>query len=101
MMNSKLESIPPSLCSLTNLYRLGLKSNSLRKLPEEFGGLKGLVELFLTDNMLTCLPDSICECSQLVKLQVCARPQALFLQGPSARMWKQKWLNWSSDVASA
>lgn len=49
-MKNELLAVPEELCNLSRLYRLGLKTNQLQRLPAQLGRLTSLVELFVTDN---------------------------------------------------
>ncbi len=68
LQGNKLTSIPESIGSLTNLYKLDLYKNQLKALPEAIGKLKNLKELDLCANQLQALPKSIGNLKNLDRL---------------------------------
>jgi len=64
--------IPASICNLTNLVSLDLRFNELSdSIPNDIGNLTFLKELFLTNNSLSgSIPASICNLTNLVSLDL-------------------------------
>ncbi|KAL7818237.1 hypothetical protein V8C26DRAFT_50661 [Trichoderma gracile] len=58
---NKLSRLPGSLCDITNLTVLSLRSNELTELPPAISKLANLTELNLSHNKLRCLPSEILE----------------------------------------
>ena len=67
----KLSKVPEAVYGLTELEKLDLSDNCLKKLlPTGINKLKNLKKLILHDNQLRELPHSICELSNLTILHV-------------------------------
>ncbi|TFB01305.1 hypothetical protein CCMA1212_006759 [Trichoderma ghanense] len=56
---NKLSRLPGSLCDITNLTVLSLRSNELTELPPAISKLVNLTELNLSHNKLRCLPADV------------------------------------------
>lgn len=68
---ARLTSVPEKLLDLTDLTRLNLESNSISKLPDDFGGsLCFLVELTLRRNRIHNLPVTLCMLDSLEVLDI-------------------------------
>jgi hypothetical protein len=65
-----LESLPPSLQSLTELRVLDLSSNRLTQLPSWLGQLTTLETLLLRANRLVALPQSLAELVHLTRIDL-------------------------------
>ena len=63
--DNPLESLPPSISSLTNLLELDVNSCRLSSLPSELSRCVGLKRLYLYGNQLTTIPEVIWELNQL------------------------------------
>lgn len=67
--NTKIVSVPDSICNLTALQVLSLNYNyKLRELPACIGNLRSLESLYLHKNWLTSIPESICQLPSLTTL---------------------------------
>lgn len=68
LSNNRIETLPDSLCDLTQLTKLELDGNQIRALPVRLGDLATLTRLELRDNKLESLPDSIAQLILLTQL---------------------------------
>lgn len=69
---NKLEALPRSLCSLSNLQRLSITRNGLRAFPDHLHRMAALRFLYLDDNEIEIIPPSICRAHNLVELSLCS-----------------------------
>jgi len=70
LSKNRIQTLPPSIGSLSSLKTLCLSQNLLKSLPPELGQLDNLLNLYLNNNQLETLPPSICCLTTLQVLEV-------------------------------
>ena len=85
--SKKLESLPDSICELSNLEELNVESTLLRSLPEQIGKLQKLKSLDIGQTHILKLPESILE---LTGLEMQTDKGILKMKGPETKAYFEK-----------
>lgn len=102
LMWCRLDSIPPEIGNLTELFYLDLTDNYLTDLPAEFANLKNLTYLNLSDNYFNEFPEEVLLLTKLDTLELWENDNAISIPEGIGNLVNLKMLdlsdNWSPSI---